>query len=146
MLDVNARFLEIGVRDTALARQVDLTIYTGTFGVMTLADINGIQQEIYLAFDENNNGLLPAPKYYWKLIHEPISNTATAVIGINSPYLDPVMPEDVICPDVCDQIPWVNSAIFNLQNIAKGYTFCCTAAELHKAVSFAPNLDVPLFI
>ena len=143
MLD---RFLESGVRSTALARQVDLTIYTGTFGVMTLADINGVQQEIYLAFDANNNGLLPAPKYFWKLIHEPISNTATAVIGVNSPYLDPVTPEDIICPDVCDQIPWVNSAISAPQNIAKGYTFCCTAAELHKAVSFAPNMDVPLFI
>jgi hypothetical protein len=113
---------------------------------MTLADINGVQQQIYLAFDANNNGLLPAPKYFWKLIHEPISNTATAVIGINNPYLNPVMPEDVICPDVCDQIPWVNSAIFELNSIAKGYTFCCTAAELHKAISFAPNLDVPLFV
>lgn len=113
---------------------------------MTLADINGVQQPIYLAFDANNNGLLPAPKYFWKLIHEPISNTATAVIGINSPYLDPVMPEDIICPDVCDQIPWVNDAIFQLTNIARGYTFCCTAAELHNAVSFAPNMEVPLFI
>lgn len=141
-----SRFLEIGVRNTALARQVDLTIYTGTFSVMTLADVNGVQQPIYLAFDENGNGLIPAPKYFWKVVHEPISNTATAVIGMNSPYIDVVRPEDIICPDVCDQIPWVNSAIFSLTNITRGYTFCCTAADLHKAVSFAPNLDVPLFI
>ena len=111
----------------------------------TLADINGVQQPIYLAFDANNNGLIPAPKYFWKLIHEPVSNTATAVIGINNPY-NPVMPEDIICPDVCDQIPWVNDAIFQINNVTKGYTFCCTAAELHKAISFAPNLDVPLFV
>lgn len=113
---------------------------------MTLADINGIQQPIYLTFDENRNGLIPAPKYFWKVVYEPVSNTATAVIGMNSPYTDIVRPEDVICPDVCEQIPWVNNAIFALNNITRGYTFCCTAADLHKAIDFAPNLDVPLFI
>lgn len=139
------RFLEEGIRDEAFNRQLDLTVYTGTFSVMTLADINNVQQPIYLAFDENNNGLIPAPKYYWKLIHDPISNTATAVIGINNPHLNPVEEEDIICPNVCDQVPWVNEAIFSLTDITKGYTFCCTAADLHKAISYAPDMDVPLF-
>lgn len=112
---------------------------------MTLADINNVQQPIYLAFDENNNGLIPAPKYYWKLIHDPISDTATAVIGINNPYLNPVKEEDIICPNVCDQVPWVNEAILALTDITKGYTFCCTAADLHKAISYAPDINVPLF-
>lgn len=31
-------------------------------------------------------------------------------------------------------------------NIDRGYTFCCTAANLHKAVDFAPDMDVPLFV
>ncbi|KAI9552478.1 hypothetical protein GHT06_022844 [Daphnia sinensis] len=141
----NWRLLENGIRSEALSRQLDLTVYTGTFSVMTLADINNVQQPIYLAFDENNNGLIPAPKYYWKLIHDPISNTATAVIGINNPYLNPVKEEDIICPNVCDQVPWVNEAIVALTDIKKGYTFCCTAADLHKAISYAPDINVPLF-
>ena len=119
-----------------------LTIYTGTFGICTLADVNGVQQPIYLAFDENNNGLIPVPKYYWKLIHDPVSNTATAVLGINNPHNN-VVPEDVICPDVCAEVPWVT---WTLTDVYKGYTFCCTAAELYKAINFAPNLDVPLFV
>ncbi len=31
-------------------------------------------------------------------------------------------------------------------NIDRGYTFCCTAADLNKAVDFAPDIDVPLFV
>ena len=130
----------------AIKRNINLTIYTGTYGIVTLADINGVQQEIYLAFDENKNGLIPAPLYYWKLIHDTASNTATAVIGINNPWLDPVPAEAVFCPDVCQQIPWVTSSISQLTNINKGYTFCCTAAELKKVVNFAPDLNVPLFV
>jgi hypothetical protein len=79
------------------------------------------------------------------LVHDPASNTATAIIGINNPYLNPVKNEDIICPDVCDQIPWVTEAILQLKEISKGYTFCCTAAELRKAISYAPVLNVPLF-
>lgn len=140
---LNVSTLEAQVRSVAISRDVKLTIYTGTFDILTLADINGVQQPIYLAFDANNNGLIPVPKYYWKLIHDPVSNTATAVIGINNPHLTKVAPEDIICPDVCSQVPWLS---IDFPNIYKGYTFCCTAAELHRAISFAPDLDVPLFV
>jgi hypothetical protein len=112
---------------------------------MTLADINNVQQPIYLVLDENNNGLIPVPKYYWKLIHDSISSTATAVIGINNPYLNPEEEEDIICPNVCDQVPWVNKATSSLTDITRGYTFCCTTADLHKAIRYAPYMDVPLF-
>jgi hypothetical protein len=98
--------LENAVRNLAVSRDVKLTVITGVNDICTLADVNGVQQPIYLAFDENNNGLIPVPKYYWKLIHDPVSNTATAVLGINNPH-NKVVQEDVICPDVCDQVPWV---------------------------------------
>lgn len=126
----------------AISRDVELRIYTGTFGVTTLADVNGVQQPIYLAFDENNNGLIPVPKYYWMLVHDTAADVATAVLGINNPH-NRVTPEDVLCPSVCDQVPWVD---WSLTDVVKGYTFCCTAAELHKAIDYAPNLDVPLLV
>jgi len=134
--------VENAARRYATTNRVDLKITTGTFGVTTLADINGVQQEIYLAFDENNNGYIPVPKYYWKVVHEPISDTATAFVGINNPY-NQVLPEDIICPDVCSQVPWVT---WELTNVQKGYMFCCTTADLHKAIEFAPDMDVPLLL
>lgn len=132
------------MRAEAISRRINFTIYTGTFGVMTLADVNGQQQPIYLTFDQNGNGLIPAPKYYWKLIHETASNTATAVLGINNPHIGTVTPADIICPDVCSQVPWVDWT--GVTDIPKGYTFCCTSAELRKAINFAPDLDLPLFV
>jgi len=136
------RALETAIRNLAINRRIDFTIYTGTYGVVTLADINGVQQPIYLTFDENNNGLIPAPKYFWKVVHHPASNTATAVIGINNPHIGVVQPTDIFCPDVCSEVPWVT---WVRSDIPKGYTFCCTVAELHKAIGFSPDLDLPLF-
>ena len=111
-----------------------------------MPNFRGIQKPIYLAFDANNNGLIPAPKYYWKLIVDHATNNATAVVGINNPHLTSVAPEDIFCPDVCKQVPWVGQNIFNPSSISLGYTFCCTAADLHKVVAFSPDLNVPLFV
>ena len=138
------RQLETAVRREAINRRMDFTIYTGTFGVVTLADIDNKQQPIYLAFDDNNNGLIPAPKYFWKLVHDTKNNRATAVIGINNPHIGAVTPADILCPDVCAQVPWVDWS--GLTDLGKGYTFCCTSAELRKAIDFAPDLDLPLFV
>ncbi|KAI9550132.1 hypothetical protein GHT06_020089 [Daphnia sinensis] len=139
----NWNILETTVRQIAITRDLDLTVYTGTFGIMTLTDAKGKQQPLYLTFDKNNNGLIPVPKYYWKLIHHPDSGTATAVLGINNPHLDRVVPADILCPDVCNRIPWMN---WKLNDISKGYMFCCTAEELRKAIPFAPDLVAPLFL
>ena len=135
------------MRHIATTRDLDLMIHTGTFGTMTLTDVNGNQQPLYLALDKNNNGVIPVPKYYWKLIHDPVAGTATAVIGINNPHLDRILPADIICPDVCHRIPWIDSLKWKPTDISKGYMFCCTAEELHKAIPFAPNLSAaPLFL
>ena len=136
--------LESKIRSIAISRKIHFTIITGTFGVTTLADINGIQQPIYLAYDKNNSGLIPAPKYFWKvLIDESNERTATAIVGINNPYAN-VKPEDIFCPDVCAQVAWIKT--FKLTDIRKGFMFCCTVADLHKAIDYAPDLDLPLFV
>ena len=135
--------MESATRGVAVSRRIDLKITTGTFGVTTLADINGVQQPIYLGFDANNNGLIPVPKYYWKVVHDPASNTATAFLGINNPHITKIEPEDIICPNVCNQVPWVT---WTITNFRRGYMFCCTTASLRAAIGFAPDLDVPLLV
>ena len=135
----NWKSLEFGVRDLAIARGYNLITYTGTYDILTLADANGVQKPIYLAKDANNNNILPAPKYYWKVIHDPITNMATAVIGINNPHLATVTAADVFCTDVCDQIitwqTWPNRF-----DITRGYMFCCSVQSLANVVPHAPNL------
>lgn len=137
-------YLEGAVRRIATERDIDLTVYTGTFGTSTLADKNGVPRPHYLSFDKNNNGILPVPKYYWKLIHDPGTNTATAVVGVNNPHLNELPPEDVLCEDVCNQVPWIS---WKRNDFVKGYTFCCTASGLYTAIDYAPYLgDLPLLI
>ena len=133
----NWKALELATRNLASARVHDLRTYTGGFGVLTLADVKGVQQPIYLAKDANNNDVVPAPKYYWKVVHDTNTNTATAFVGINNPHLTSVSAGDIICPDVCSQVSWVT---WTLTSIPKGYMYCCTVSSLRSAISYAPNL------
>lgn len=134
----NWKALETGTRDLAISRNIDLVVYTGTYGTLTLADVNGVQKPIYLAKDGSNVNVIPAPKYYWKVVHDPATNKATAFIGINNPHLTSVSGADVFCSDVCGQVGWMTWS--NRFDIPKGYMFCCTAQALHNVVSHSPNL------
>lgn len=141
----NWKSLEMSTRNLASGRKLDLVTYTGTFGTTTLADVNGVHQPIFLAKDANNNNMVPVPKYFWKVVHDPFSNTSTAVVGINNPHLGVVTGADVLCDDVCGQITWVTWS--NRFDVTKGYMFCCTVQSLRNVVPYAPNLgDLPLLV
>lgn len=134
----NWKALELAVRNLAAERKSDYTIYTGTFGTMTLADERGQQKPIYLAEGQ----LIPVPKYFWKVIYDTKTKKATAVVGINNPHIATVTGADIFCPDVCNQVPWIK---FDRTRIAAGYTFCCSVRSLHNIISYSPNLgNLPL--
>jgi len=106
---------------------------------LTLADIKGVQQPIYLAKDANNNNIIPAPKYYWKIVHDTVGKKATAFIGINNPHIGTVVGSDIFCTDVCGQVnSWANWS--NRFELPKGYMFCCKVADFHSKVLYSPNL------
>ena len=96
-------------------------IYTGTHGLLTLADSKGKMKPIYLSKDANNNNVLPVPKYYWKVVHDPSANQAVAFIGINNPHIETVTGADIFCTDICDQVGWANWK--NRFELTKGYIF-----------------------
>ena len=56
-----------------------------------------------------NKKLIPAPLYYWKVVHDPTAKQATAIIGINNVWFDPN--PLVFCTDVCQQITWIDTVI-----------------------------------
>ena len=130
--------LESNVISKADATKADYTVYTGTYGTLTLPDVNGNQRSIYSAFNANSNGLIPAPKYYWKVVHDPVAKKAVAFVGINNPHLTSVSASDVFCTDICPQITW--STWTAPHDIPKGYMFCCTVADLRNTVTCAPDL------
>ena len=76
-------YFENGVRDFVTDRKLDLVVYTGTHGVCELADIDGNMVDIYLYSPDK----LPVPRYYWKILYDPISDAGIAVVGINNIHI-----------------------------------------------------------
>ncbi|KAH8405239.1 hypothetical protein KR222_000070 [Zaprionus bogoriensis] len=78
--------VETSVRKFVADRNITTDCYTGTWGVSTLPDVNGVQQELYLDFDENNNGLIPVPMLYFRVVIDRDSLEGIVLIGVNNPY------------------------------------------------------------
>ncbi|XP_032684073.1 uncharacterized protein LOC116850195 isoform X2 [Odontomachus brunneus] len=57
----NWKWLENSVKDFASKRRLELDVYTGVHGQMTMEDIDGVQKRIYL-FPEDE--ILPVPRYH----------------------------------------------------------------------------------
>ncbi|XP_014488252.1 PREDICTED: uncharacterized protein LOC106751719 [Dinoponera quadriceps] len=134
----NWKFLENSIRDVAKNRQLELDVYTGVYGQMTMADINSIQQPIYL-YPERR--ILPVPKYFWKIVYDPLLKKGTAFVGLNDPFVESIadIKSLYLCTDVTKQIKWLN---WSPNNITAGFSYACSVNELRRKVSEIPNFHV----
>lgn len=134
----NWMHLENDVRNFAESRKLDLVVYTGVHGIATLNDINNNEQLLYLYVNDTEQ-LLPVPRFFWKIIHDPISNLATAFIGMNEPYADDLYEDMYLCPDISldYDFSWLT---WQPINIRLGVSYVCTVDSLRKAVSSVPEI------
>ena len=116
-----------------MARQLDLTLYTGTTGVMELKDVKDKLVPVFLY----NGDQLPVPQYYWKVLHDAEGGAGVAVVGINNPHLDSVPDTDLLCSPLPSH-PLLN--ISEPHNIKSGYMFACKVEDLAEAVPELPEL------
>lgn len=63
----NQLILPQSLRRRVNAINNDVTVFTGTHGVMVLPDRRGRMQEVYLHSDANNNPDVPVPMYFYKV-------------------------------------------------------------------------------
>ncbi|XP_058985161.1 uncharacterized protein LOC101888582 [Musca domestica] len=133
--------VEDGVRKYVVDQQLTVDCYTGIWGVATLPDVNGEQRELYLAFDENNNGLIPVPKIYFRIVIDRASRKGIVLIGVNNPHasLEQIMQEYVICEDIGDYIDWIN---WKKDDLIKGYSYACSVPDFIKVVKHLPLDDL----
>lgn len=120
-------------RDFAVSRHLDLTVYTGTTGVLELRDVQDRLVPIFLY----NGDQLPVPRYYWKILHDPAGGAGVAVVGINNPHLTSVPASMIICPALASH-PLL--AMSEPHNIKSGYMFACRVEDLAAAVPEVPQL------
>ncbi|XP_049778779.1 uncharacterized protein LOC126175826 [Schistocerca cancellata] len=125
--------VESVLRNHAQQQLLDLEVWTGTHGVLTLNDTEGRQKELYLAEGER----MAVPLFFWKLVHDPKSGTAIAFVGVNNPFAAGTAAEAQLCPDVCGDAGWARRK-WNRPN--KGRVTCCSAQELAAAVPGAPQV------
>lgn len=130
--------IEAGVRAFVANRNMNTEIYTGTFQVATKPDVNGIQRELYLDFAANGRGLIPVPRYFYKVVIGELHRRGVVFIGVNDPHLTQA---DVnsgrfnICRDVSSQINYIN---WNQANLALGYSYACDVNEFVNVVGHLP--------
>jgi DNA/RNA endonuclease G (NUC1) len=97
----NWETLESSVRAYGDKKKLDLVVYTGTYGVATLSNVNGIATELYLYVDVSNNNAILVPKLFWKAVYDPKSQAGVVFVGINKPYVSDPQGDCFISNDVC---------------------------------------------
>jgi hypothetical protein len=135
----NWEALESSVRAYAAKKKLDLVVYTGTYGVATLPNVNGTETELYLYADVNNNKAIPVPKLFWKAVYDPKSQAGVVFVGINNPFVSDPKGDYLICTDVCSKISWVQ---WDQKSIEKGYSYCCEVDDFNSTVKILPQFEV----
>ncbi|XP_017864155.1 PREDICTED: uncharacterized protein LOC108614509 [Drosophila arizonae] len=133
--------IEDSVRKFVADENITVDCYTGTWGVSTLPDAEGVPQELYLDFDENNNGLIPVPKLYFRVIIDRDSRRGIVLLGVNNPHIgvEEIEEDYIICPDIGDQINWIS---WSRKDLQKGYSYACTVEDFIETVQDLPLDDL----
>jgi len=132
----NWKALEGAVRDLGAQLGRDLVVTTGTHEILEYPDTNRKMKAIHLARIEK---YVPAPKYYWKIVQDPQTNTAAAFIGLNDPHTN-VAPLE-LCRNRCAEMShWVD---WKLTNLDSGYMYCCSVEDAAKAIQEMPPVSAP---
>ncbi|KAL2717281.1 uncharacterized protein V1478_012981 [Vespula squamosa] len=133
----NWQRLENSIRNFATYPSLDLDVYTGIHGQMTLLNASGKQKDIYL-YVNGTTTAVPIPKFYWKIIYDPRSKKGTAFVGLNDPFIKSITEDIYICSDISSMIKWL---LWRPNDIKVGISYACTVDDLRKAVPTIPTFQ-----
>lgn len=127
--------LEFRIRNFVTKRGGDLQIITGTYDKLILSDY--ASSPLYLYYNPTKSSGIPIPKFFWKVVYDPISRKGVAFVGTNNPFLKKV---EYICDSsVTNSITWIK---LNNKNISNGVVYACDVDDLRKNISYIPKLQV----
>ncbi|XP_037299449.1 uncharacterized protein LOC115454188 isoform X2 [Manduca sexta] len=108
-------------------------VVTGTHGILTLPDQHGVDREMYLHTDQNNNYVVPVPMYFYKVVQEQ-GRPTVAYVTINSSYNSTIMDSLRFCEDICGLGHWLHWK-------KSRESFCCLYHEFQQVVDYLPSLN-----
>nr|XP_029732255.1 uncharacterized protein LOC115268390 [Aedes albopictus] len=141
--DGNWLRIEDSARNFVAARNIHVTVYGGTYGVHTQTDANGDQQPIFLDFNPNGVQRLPAPKIYYKILHDERNNAGIVLIGVNDIHITSmqrIQDEYMFCEDIGDKVSWIN---WDRKNLAEGFSYACEVNPFLKRIGHLSHLNIP---
>ncbi|XP_046658416.1 uncharacterized protein LOC124352786 [Homalodisca vitripennis] len=124
--------LETLVRNFASSVKQDFIVTTGTYGILELDDVYGYPQKIYL---EPLQESIPVPLLLWKIVADPKKSSCIVFVTHNNPFL--TEKPSTVCNNICHDHGWPT----DLDDVSKGYTYCCSYPEFKGVVDYAPDLD-----
>lgn len=122
--NANWKHIESVSRNKADSMKQDFVVFTGGFDVLRLRN-----KMIKLEPDG-----LEVPKWTWKIIKNPSSDSGIAFLTLNNPFA--LSSPNNLCTDICAIAGWEWK---DRKNITKGYTICCAVADLKNAISSIPE-------
>lgn len=122
--NANWKVVESSVRSKADKLKTNLWIWTGGFDALKLNN-----RKISLEAD----GLV-VPKWSWKVVKEPLSDSAIAFVTLNNPFATSA-PKS-LCQDICNDNGWDWK---DRKTLSKGLTICCSVADLMDAIADIPT-------
>uniref|UniRef100_A0A182IRT0 DNA/RNA non-specific endonuclease/pyrophosphatase/phosphodiesterase domain-containing protein n=1 Tax=Anopheles atroparvus TaxID=41427 RepID=A0A182IRT0_ANOAO len=141
---LNWQRIETGVKSYVADRHLQLTVYTGTYGVLELPDGNGDPREIFLDFEPTRDppGRVPVPRLFYKVLIDEEHQAGLALVGVNNPHATPeeIAEQYVICEDISGKIDWLR---WRRHSIADGYSYACDVNDFNDVTGHLV-LDKPI--
>ena len=140
----NWRYVENAVRKFVVQNQLNLIIYTGVYGHMTIKDKYNENLPLYLDIDLNNRGYIKVPKFFWKIIYDHNRKLAVTIVCVNDPFRKFISKDMLICQHICSAsaVGWLTGSWNTRKNIWMGVCYVCSYRNLKKSVSTLPHLKV----
>ncbi|CAH1634799.1 unnamed protein product [Spodoptera littoralis] len=122
--------LEVLVRKLVKKAGRDLIVFTGT------SNVNHDKLSVDIKINNGRERQQTIPLYLWKVVQDPATDSAIAIIQVNIPELtrEEVKKNYVLCLDICDNIDWLDGPEWD--DVDKGYTYCCNMKDFEKAFGY----------
>ncbi|XP_031837785.2 salivary endonuclease-like [Nomia melanderi] len=133
----NWKTLEENVRSFSARNSLDLEVYTGVHGQMTMKDSAGLSKSIELNYEGSKP--LSVPRFFWKIIYDPASKKGTAFVGLNDPFITAITQDVYLCKNrIESKIKWLTWS----KELRAGASYACSVSELRTKISTIPPLNV----